>query len=226
VEKKYKSEVMGRLSYTTDILEFVKKTDVIIEAIVEKVDVKQKIFKELDFNAPSTTIFASNTSSLNIAEIASVTKRKDKFAGLHFFNPVPMMKLVEIVKTNDTSQPTISFLTDLAKSLGKTPIQCSDTPGFVVNRLLVPFLLEAIHLYENKVATKEDIDTGMKLGAAHPMGPLELADFVGLDTLKFIVDGWHKKYPSEAAFKPSKLLDKLVAEGKLGKKSGEGFYKY
>jgi len=224
--KQYKDEIMQRITTTTDIKNCVENADFIVEAIVEKLEVKQKVFKELDVYAPAKTIFASNTSSLPIADIASVTGRKDRFAGIHFFNPVPMMKLVEVIKTKESSSETIQLLTDFAKSLSKVPITCSDTPGFVVNRLLVPYLMESIRLFENGVASKEDIDTGMKLGAGYPMGPFELADFVGLDTLKFIIDGWAKASPSVQAFQSSKLLDKLVSEGKNGKKTGEGFYKY
>jgi 3-hydroxyacyl-CoA dehydrogenase len=137
-----------------------------------------------------------------------------------------MMKLLEVVKTPKTSEATHRFLLDFGKSIGKTTITCTDTPGFVVNRLLVPYLTEAIRLKERNVATTEDIDVAMKLGAGHPMGPLQLCDFIGLDTIKFILDGWSKQFPAENTFKPIPLLDKLVKEGKLGKKTGEGFYKY
>jgi len=145
---------------------------------------------------------------------------------LHFFNPVPMMKLVEVVKTPETSETTHQWLLDFGKSIGKTTVSCTDTPGFVVNRLLVPYLTEAIRLKERQVASTEDIDVAMKLGAGHPMGPLQLCDFIGLDTIKFILDGWSKQFPDDKVFKPIAVLDELVAEGKLGKKSGEGFYKY
>jgi len=188
--------------------------------------VKQKLFSSLDAAAPAKTIFASNTSSLSIAEIAAAPKRQDRFGGLHFFNPVPVMALVEVVKTASLSDASHKWLLDFAASIGKTAITCTDTPGFVVNRLLVPYLTEAIRLKERNVASTKDIDTAMRLGAGHPMGPLALCDMIGLETIKFILDGWSQKFPADGMFKPIPLLDKLVKEGKLGKKTGEGFYKY
>jgi len=219
-------KTMKNLSTSSDGVKAVTQADVVIEAIVENLSVKQKLFASLDSAARPATIFASNTSSLSIGAIASATKRRDRFGGLHFFNPVPMMKLVEVVKTPETSEATHKWLLDFGKSIGKTTVSCTDTPGFVVNRLLVPYLTEAIRLKERHVASTEDIDSAMKLGAGHPMGPLQLCDFIGLDTIKFILDGWTKQFPDDKVFKPIALLDKLVAEGKLGKKSGEGFYKY
>uniref|UniRef100_A0A4W6CBB0 3-hydroxyacyl-CoA dehydrogenase n=1 Tax=Lates calcarifer TaxID=8187 RepID=A0A4W6CBB0_LATCA len=167
-----------------------------------------------------------NTSSLPISDIASSTNRLDRFGGLHFFNPVPMMKLVEVIGTSATSQETFDSLLNFSKALGKTPVSCKDTPGFIVNRLLVPYVLEAIRLHERGHGSKEDIDIAMKLGAGYPMGPFELSDYVGLDTMKFIMDGWNEKDPDNPLFAPSEMLNKLVAEGKYGKKTGEGFYKY
>eukprot|EP01125_Pyxidicula_operculata_P002347 TRINITY_DN12231_c0_g1_i1.p1 TRINITY_DN12231_c0_g1~~TRINITY_DN12231_c0_g1_i1.p1 ORF type:complete len:311 (-),score=78.01 TRINITY_DN12231_c0_g1_i1:51-884(-) len=222
----FTKKVLANISSSTDKLQTVKKTDLVIEAIVENLDVKQALFRELDAVAPANTIFASNTSSLSISKIASATKRQDRFGGLHFFNPVPVMKLVEVVKTKESSDATHKTLLDFSKSIGKSPITCADTPGFVVNRLLVPYMMEAVRLYEQGIASKEDIDTAMKLGAGYPMGPFELADFVGLDTLKFIVDGWKKDHPNVQAFDTSKVVDQLVAEKKFGKKTGEGFYKH
>ncbi|MEQ2243206.1 hypothetical protein ILYODFUR_004721, partial [Ilyodon furcidens] len=172
------------------------------------------------------SIFASNTSSLPITDIASSTSRQDRFGGLHFFNPVSMMKLVEVIATSATSQETFDSLLSFSKALGKTPVSCKDTPGFIVNRLLVPYMIEALRLHERGHGSKEDIDIAMKLGAGYPMGPFELSDYVGLDTLKFIIDGWNEKDPDNPLFTPSELLNKLVADGKLGKKTGEGFYKY
>uniref|UniRef100_A0A6B2LAY3 3-hydroxyacyl-CoA dehydrogenase n=1 Tax=Arcella intermedia TaxID=1963864 RepID=A0A6B2LAY3_9EUKA len=221
----FKANILKAIS-TSPKLEDVRGADLVVEAIVENLDVKKKLFKDLDALLPPNAIFASNTSSIRITDIAAATNRPDKFAGIHFFNPVAVMKLVEIIKTDKTSPAVISFLTDYVKSLGKTGIICADTPGFVVNRLLVPYLMEGIRLLETGCASKEDIDTAMKLGAGHPMGPLELADFTGLDTLKYIMDGWHKNQPNVQLFNPSPLLDKLVAEGKLGRKTGEGFFKY
>uniref|UniRef100_A0A8C9SLD3 3-hydroxyacyl-CoA dehydrogenase n=1 Tax=Scleropages formosus TaxID=113540 RepID=A0A8C9SLD3_SCLFO len=195
-------------------------------AIVENLKTKQELFSALDKVAPNHTIFASNTSSLPITDIASSTARLDRFGGLHFFNPVPMMKLVEVIKTSQTSQETFDTLVDFSRVLGKHPVLCKDTPGFIVNRLLVPYLMEALRLHERGHGSKEDIDVAMKLGAGYPMGPFELHDYVGLDTLKSIIDGWNKMEPENPLFAPSPLLNKLVAEGKLGKKTGEGFYKY
>lgn len=176
--------------------------------------------------APNHTIFTSNTSSLSITEIASVTNRKDRFGGLHFFNPVPMMKLLEIIRTPETTDDTYNTIRNFGEKIGKTCIVCKDTPGFVVNRLLVPYMAEAVRLYERGDASARDIDTAMKLGAGYPMGPFELSDYVGLDTTVNILKGWHEKFPDNPLFKPIPLLEKLVSEGKYGVKSGEGFYKY
>ncbi|KAM9329666.1 hydroxyacyl-coenzyme A dehydrogenase, mitochondrial [Gastrophryne carolinensis] len=219
-------KTMSNLSTSTDATAVVHSTDLVVEAIVENLDVKGQLFKGLDKFAPEHTIFASNTSSLPITDIANSTTRQDRFGGLHFFNPVPLMKLVEVIKAPMTSQATFDSLMDFSRALGKTPVSCKDTPGFVVNRLLVPYLMESVRLHERGHASKEDIDIAMKLGAGYPMGPFELLDYVGLDTSKFIIDGWHKMDPDNPLFAPSELLNKLVAENKLGKKTGEGFYKY
>ncbi|PWA30707.1 hydroxyacyl-coenzyme A dehydrogenase, mitochondrial isoform X1 [Gambusia affinis] len=219
-------KVMQNVSTTTKPSAAAASSDLILEAIVENMKVKQDLFGFLDKMAPEHTIFASNTSSLPISDIASATSRPDRFGGLHFFNPVPMMKLVEVVATSSTSPETSESLLNFTKALGKTPVCCKDTPGFIVNRLLVPYMMEALRLHERGHGSKEDIDTAMKLGAGYPMGPFELSDYVGLDTLKFIMDGWSEKEPNNPIFAPSDLLNKLVAEGKLGKKSLEGFYKY
>lgn len=219
-------KVLKNISTSTDAASVVHGTDLVVEAIVENLKVKQDLFGALDKVAPEHTIFASNTSSLPIADIASCTARLDCFGGLHFFNPVPMMKLVEVIKTPATSQQTFDALLEFSKALGKRPVSCKDTPGFIVNRLLVPYMLEAVRLHERGHGSKEDIDVAMKLGAGYPMGPFELLDYVGLDTSKFIIDGWHAKDPDNPLFAPSALLNKLVSEGKLGKKTGEGFYKH
>lgn len=187
--EKYISESTGRLNLSLDLREAVGKSDLVIEAIVENMAAKHQLFSNIDKMAPEHTIFASNTSSLSISEIAAVTSRTDRFAGLHFFNPVPVMKLLEIVRTNDTSDETYQKLMAWGKAIGKTPITCKDTPGFVVNRLLIPYLAEAARMLERGDATAKDIDIAMKLGAGYPMGPLELLDYVGLDTTKFILDG-------------------------------------
>merc|ERR1719495_572886 len=200
--------------------------DLVLEAVVENMALKQKLFAEYDQIAPAKTIFASNTSSLPISEIASTSNRKDRFGGLHFFNPVPVMKLLEVVRIPETSDETFQAMNEWGKAMGKVTVAAKDTPGFIVNRLLVPNLMEAVRMVERGDASPQDVDTAMKLGAGQPMGPFELADYVGLDTTKFIIDGWHEKYPNETLFNPSEALNKLVAEGKLGRKTGEGFYKY
>ncbi|XP_056227138.1 hydroxyacyl-coenzyme A dehydrogenase, mitochondrial [Seriola aureovittata] len=219
-------KVLQNVSTSTDAGSAAQSSDLVLEAIVENLKIKQDLFGRLDKLAPPHTIFASNTSSLPISDIASSTNRLDRFGGLHFFNPVPMMKLVEVIGTSATSQDTFDSLLNFSKMLGKTPVSCKDTPGFIVNRLLVPYIMEAIRLYERGHGSKEDIDIAMKLGAGYPMGPFELSDYVGLDTMKFIMDGWSAKDPHNPLFAPSELLNKLVAEGKYGKKTGEGFYKY
>ncbi|KAF6130334.1 hydroxyacyl-CoA dehydrogenase [Phyllostomus discolor] len=219
-------KALSSISTNTDAASVVHSVDLVVEAIVEKLEVKTELFKRLDKFAAEHTIFASNTSSLQITSIANATTRQDRFAGLHFFNPVPMMKLVEVIKIPMTSQKTFESLVDFSKALGKHPVSCKDTPGFIVNRLLVPYLMEAVRLFERGDASKEDIDTAMKLGAGHPMGPFELLDYVGLDTTKFIMDGWHELDTQNPLFQPSPSVNKMVAENKLGKKTGEGFYKY
>merc|ERR1719512_376114 len=214
------------MNVATSANDALTSADLVVEAVVENMGLKQKLFAEYDAIAPAKTIFASNTSSLPISEIASVTTRKDRFGGLHFFNPVPVMKLLEVVRTPKTSDETFQSMMDWGKAMTKVCVAAKDTPGFIVNRLLVPNLMESIRLVERGDATPKDVDIAMKLGAGHPMGPFELADYVGLDTTKFIIDGWAEKYPNETLFKPSPLLNKLVSEGKFGRKSGEGFYKY
>jgi len=222
---KYIQDTLARISLSTNVEAAVSKSDLVIEAIVENVKVKQDLFAKLDKAAPKHCIFASNTSSLSIKDISNGT-RSDRFGGLHFFNPVPVMKLVEVVTIDTTSEDTFKTLKTFGESVGKTTVTCKDTPGFVVNRLLCPYMLEAIRLVERGDATFEDVDVAMKLGAGYPMGPFQLLDYVGLDTFKFIIDAWHKRYPDEPRFGPSDTVNKLVSEGKLGVKSGEGFYKY
>ncbi|XP_059477651.1 hydroxyacyl-coenzyme A dehydrogenase, mitochondrial-like [Neocloeon triangulifer] len=225
--EKFVAGALGNLSTSTDALEAAKSADLVLEAIVEDINVKHKLFGALDQVAPQHTIFASNTSSLSIEEISKAApNRKDRFGGLHFFNPVPVMRLLEVIRTPHTSEETYKAMMEWGKALGKVPITCRDTPGFVVNRLLVPYLAEAIRLVERGDASAKDVDIAMKLGAGYPMGPFELADYVGLDTTKFILDGWAKKFPDEPLFKPIKMLNEKVAQGKFGVKTGEGFYPY
>ena len=219
-----KASTLGNLSGTTK-LEDLKDCDIVIEAIIENIEDKAAAYRVLDSVVAEPTIFCSNTSSLCIAELASRTKRPDRFAGLHFFNPVPLMKLVEVVRGLSTSDETYRTVFDFAKSLGKEPITAPDRPGFIVNRLLVPYLLEAIRTYEGGLGTVEDIDQGMKLGCGYPMGPFTLLDFVGLDTTYYIANIMFDEY-KDPAFAPPPLLKRMVLAGRLGKKSGHGFYKY
>jgi len=224
--EKFKASVMDNLSTATSADKALESADLVVEAVVENMGLKQKLFKEYDGIAPPKTIFASNTSSLPIKEIASSTSRLDRFGGLHFFNPVPVMKLLEVVRIPETSDETFNAMVAWGKAMKKVTVNCKDTPGFIVNRLLVPYLMEAVRMVERGDASAKDVDLAMKLGAGHPMGPFELADYVGLDTNKFIMDGWSERYPDETLFRQSQLLNKMVEEGKLGRKTGEGFFNY
>lgn len=224
VTEEQKKAVLANLSGTTRLADL-KDADIVIEAAIESIALKKELFGELDRLCPEQTIFASNTSSLTITEMAAATKRPDRFVGLHFFNPVPLMKLVEVVRTIATSQATFDAAFAFAKTLGKEPIACKDNSGFVVNLLLVPYLLDAIRAVENGVASIEDIDKGMMLGCGYPMGPLTLLDFVGLDTTYYIANIMFEEY-REAKYAPPPLLRKMVLAGLLGKKTGKGFYDY
>ncbi len=214
----------ARVAPTTDVAGL-KHCDLVIEAIVENVEVKVELFRRLDDLLAPHAIVCTNTSSLCVIELAAKTKRPDKIAGLHFFNPVPIMKLVEVVKTIATSQATIDALFAFAKKLGKEPVLAQDTPGFIVNRLLVPYLLYAIRLLEQGLASKEDLDKGMKLGCGYPMGPFELLDFVGLDTTYYIAEIMFDEFKDPMMAAPP-LLKRMVLAGRLGRKSGKGFYDY
>jgi 3-hydroxybutyryl-CoA dehydrogenase len=219
-----KDKTLGNLSGTTT-LEDLKDCDLVIEAIVENVEEKAKAYAILDGVVGAHAIFCSNTSSLCITELAARTKRPDRFAGLHFFNPVPLMKLVEVIRGLTTSDDTYHQVFAFAQSLGKEPITAPDKPGFIVNRLLVPYLLDAIRAHENGLGTIEDIDKGMKLGTGYPMGPFTLLDYVGLDTTYFIANIMFDEY-RDPIYAPPPLLKRMVLAGRLGKKSGQGFYKY
>jgi 3-hydroxybutyryl-CoA dehydrogenase len=219
-----KDAALSLLTPTTSLDAFAD-CQVIVEAIVENLDAKRELYVALDAICPPQTIFASNTSSLTIVEMAAVTKRPDRFAGLHFFNPVPVMKLVEVVRSIATSDATIATLKAFGEALGKTVVEAKDTPGFIVNRLLVPYLLDAVRVLEAGIATREDIDQGMKLGCGHPMGPLTLLDFVGLDTTYYIANIMFEEF-KEPRFAPPPLLKRMVLAGHYGRKSGRGFYDY
>jgi 3-hydroxybutyryl-CoA dehydrogenase len=215
---------LGRLTGTTK-LEDLAGCDIVIEAIVEDLEAKNQIWRTLDGLCGPDTIFASNTSSLTIADTAAATKRPERMVGLHFFNPVPVMKLVEVVKTIATDPAAFQAAFDFARSLGKEPIVCKDSSGFVVNLLLVPYMMDAIRALEQGVATTTDIDKGMQLGTGHPMGPFILADFVGLDTLDRIGGIMHREY-NEKRYASPPLLKRMISLGMYGRKSGKGFYDY
>ena len=199
--------------------------DIVIEAIFEDLATKQRVFGELDQVVKPEAILATNTSSISIAAIAAATQRGDKVIGMHFFNPVPVMQLVEYVPSILTSAETIAAVSALGEKLGKTGVLAKDSPGFIVNRLLVAYLLDAVRVFEQGLASREDIDNAMKLGAAHPMGPLTLADFIGLDIIKGVADVFFEEY-GESRFKAPPLLTRMVTAGQLGRKSGKGFYEY
>jgi 3-hydroxybutyryl-CoA dehydrogenase len=217
-------EYRGRFRGTLDMEDFSDR-DLVIEAIIENQDEKRKLFAQLDKITPKKALLVSNTSSLPIIEMAAATGRPAQVAGLHFFNPVPVMKLVEIVCTIETSDETVEELREFAQALGKTPIIAKDTAGFVVNFLLIPYMLSAVRMYENGLATKEDIDTGMKLGCGYPMGPFQLLDYVGLDTTLYAAEAIYKEYP-DPAYAPPTLLRRMVQAGRMGMKSGKGFFEY
>jgi len=219
-----KGEIRGRLKGTTSI-EDLKSCDVIVEAIIEQLPAKRELFSALDKTCPPATIFASNTSSLTITEIATATKRPQRFVGLHFFNPVPVMKLVEVVRTIATDPAVYEEMVAFGVKLGKTAVRANDSTGFIVNRLLVPYLLDAIRALEEGVGSIEDIDKSMKLGCGHPMGPLTLLDFVGLDTTYYISQIMFDEF-KERRFAAPPLLKRMVLAGWNGRKSGRGFYDY
>jgi 3-hydroxybutyryl-CoA dehydrogenase len=217
-----KAKVLGQITFTTS-LDALKPCDLVVEAIVENLHAKKDLFKALDGICGPHAIFATNTSSLAVGDMAVATKRPANFVGLHFFNPVPLMKLVEVVRTLDTSDAVFADACAFGQKVGKAVVRAKDTPGFVVNLLLVPYLLDAIRALEAGVATKEDIDAGMELGCGHPMGPLKLLDFVGLDTTLFIADIMFHEF-KEYRYSAPPMLRRLVAAGRLGAKSGRGFY--
>jgi 3-hydroxybutyryl-CoA dehydrogenase len=224
VTPELRDTTLGHLTGTTR-LEDLAACDLVIEAIVENVEAKRSTYAALEAVVGAHTIFCSNTSSLCITELAAATRHPDRFAGMHFFNPVPLMKLVEVIRGLATTDDTYRAVFAFAQSLGKEPITAPDRPGFIVNRLLVPYLLDAIRAYEHGLGTIEDIDKGMKLGCGYPMGPFTLLDFVGLDTTYFIANIMFEEF-REPAYAPPPLLKRMVLAGRLGKKSGKGFYDY
>lgn len=217
-------QAWDNLSFTTDLADFAD-CDLVVEAVVENMDLKKDVFEQLDEIVPPNALIASNTSSLSITEMASVTERRPQVLGMHFFNPVPVMPLIELVRGLETSDETIEAARAFGETLDKDIIVAKDNPGFIVNLLLIPYLLDAIRWYEAGLATKEDIDKGIELGLRHPMGPLTLLDFVGLDTTLFIADAMYDEFKDPRYAAPP-LLRRMVTAGHLGKKSGKGFYDY
>ena len=219
-----RAEILGNMTFTTD-LAAAADADLVLEAIVENLDVKKSLFQELDGICKADTIFATNTSSISITAIAAATKRPEKVLGMHFFNPAPAMKLVEVIRGARTNDETFQAVYGCAKEIGKNPVEVGEAPGFVVNRILIPMINEAVFMLQEGVASAEDIDTAMKLGANHPMGPLALADLIGLDVCLAIMELLRDEM-GEGKYRPAPLLRKMVRAGKLGRKSGEGFFRY
>ncbi|MFC1946239.1 3-hydroxyacyl-CoA dehydrogenase family protein [Chloroflexota bacterium] len=224
ISEEEKDATLTRIRGTTDTADF-GDCDLAIEAAIENLELKKKIFTDLDKKAPAHAILATNSSCLSIMDMAAATGRPERVVGLHFFNPVPLMKLLEVVRTIATSEETLAAAREFGDKVGKKVIVARDMPGFIVNRLLLPQILLAIRMFEDGAATREDIDTGLTLGLNHPMGPLALADLVGLDTVLFIAEGIYREL-GDAAYLPPVVLRKMVTAGSLGRKTGKGFYEY
>ena len=219
-----KDQILSRIKGSIDY-EVCKDADLIIEAIIENMELKKQIYKKLDYICKESTILASNTSSLSITEMAAATNRPDKVVGMHFFNPAQVMKLVEVIPGLDTSAETIAAVTEAAKKMGKVPVNAKESPGFIVNRILVPMINEAVITLGEGIASTEEIDTAMKLGAGMPMGPLALADLVGIDVVLAVIEVFHKEF-ADSKYRPALLLKQMVRAGHLGMKTGRGFYNY
>ena len=221
----FATAAFGRITGSLDKADLAD-CDLVVEAIIEDLGKKNELFAELGSLCKADTIFASNTSSFPITEMASASGRPERFVGLHFFNPVQLMRLVEVVRTDATDDEVFAAARSFGEAVGKTPVSCKDTPGFVVNRLLVPYMVQSLLMLDRGDASMEDIDAAMQFGCGHPMGPITLTDYVGLDTTLQILEGWVDRYPDEPAFAIPAVLRTKVAEGKLGRKTGEGFYKW
>ena len=219
-----KEEILSRITGTVD-MEMASDCDLVVEAAIENMEIKKQIFAQLSDICKEETIFATNTSSLSITEVATATNRPDKVIGMHFFNPAPVMKLVEVIKGMSTSEETFAKVKEISENIGKTPVEVAEAPGFVVNRILIPMINEAAGILAEGIATEEDIDTAMKLGAAHPMGPLALGDLIGLDVCLAIMDVLYKE-TGDSKYRAHSLLRKYVRAGWLGRKTGRGFHNY
>jgi len=224
IDEAAKADILSKISTTTDLAP-AQDADLVLEAIVENVQIKKDLFAQLDTICKPECIFATNTSSISITEIASATKRADKFIGMHFFNPATVMKLVEVIRGLHTSDETFKAIYDLSLTIGKDPVEVKEGPGFVVNKILIMMINEAVVVLEDGLATVEDIDKAMKLGCNHPMGPLALADLIGLDTCLHIMDTFYTE-TCDSKYRPARLLRQMVRGGKLGRKTGAGFYDY
>jgi 3-hydroxybutyryl-CoA dehydrogenase len=221
-----KGEILGRIKGTTNLADL-KEVDFVIEAVIEDLNLKKSVFKELDSICRPEVILASNTSSMSITEIAVATQRPDKVVGMHFFNPVPLMRLVEVIRAFQTSDETVQITTDLAKKMGKETVEVKiDSPGFIVNRIMIPHMLEAINIVQEGVATKEDVDKAVKLGLNYPMGPFELMDLTGVDICKFVSDYFYNELNKENKWVAPTLLKNMIRANRLGRKTGAGWYDY